>query len=604
MKLLGQSFRGLQPFLVRGPWFWCGVAVVVVSLEVLGRHTHSDLFDAVSALVLVMLAFLVAARNAEAPLAWLGTLKYVAQGIRNRLVPWTFRIGIDLRGQPPVPRAVPLTLVVAVLLLMTWAAIVGAVGFLAPDGFRGLALRISYVGYLLLLMALWSAIAFCSLVTALTPVGMMHDRFVAGFTRAGRRPRRREFLCVGAYFAAVSLAAAVLPAWVPLILIGLAWLALVSISLLAPENGIRFVWGYRGRAVVWWMPFGQWLVWQFTLASLVIIDLALSACGWSLVLGDVDFEAMPITSLLGTTLIWLAPGALWAVVAQLATARMHDPSSPCPPTLHLAGPGLAKHATELGEFFRQHRWKVRTEPAAPGAADVAVEVTSDLERPQREGEVRWPLRASSEQLTEGTLLERLARRNEIQQRRCLIAGLERLFKLAARRKYRSGSGTWVAPHLWFITGLSRDTEEDTVDFEGTLLSGMVGPPYHHVLPQSARHHAYLILRALQVDLIFVEDGVGFRRFRRILRMMFELYDIHGGRQRAEEIHFQGAVGTRVLIHDFQLDEPFESEVYPEPDYENLGRARILHIFRDRGEQLEPLETPMDDTRVPVLGSMR
>jgi hypothetical protein len=55
----------------------------------------------------------------------------------------------------------------------------------------------------------------------------------------------------------------------------------------------------------------------------------------------------------------------------------------------------------------------------------------------------------------------------------------------------------------------------------------------------------------------------------------------------------------VLIHEFQLDEPFRSEVYPEPDYENLGRARILHVFRDRGEQADRLETPLDITHVPA-----
>jgi hypothetical protein len=125
-----------------------------------------------------------------------------------------------------------------------------------------------------------------------------------------------------------------------------------------------------------------------------------------------------------------------------------------------------------------------------------------------------------------------------------------------------------------------------------------------VLPRSVRHHIYQILRALHVDLIFVEDGVGFRRFCRVLRMLFEVYDVYGGKRRAEDVHFHGMPGTRVLIHEFQLDEPFKSEVYPEPDYENLGRARILHVFRDRGEQEEPLETPLDFTHMPVPSMAR
>ena len=85
----------------------------------------------------------------------------------------------------------------------------------------------------------------------------------------------------------------------------------------------------------------------------------------------------------------------------------------------------------------------------------------------------------------------------------------------------------------------------------------------------------------------------------MLRVLFEVYDVHAGRRPAEEIDFRGLPGTRVLIYDFQFDEPFRSEVYPEPKYDYLGRARILHVFRDRGEQEESLETPYDFSRTPA-----
>ena len=55
----------------------------------------------------------------------------------------------------------------------------------------------------------------------------------------------------------------------------------------------------------------------------------------------------------------------------------------------------------------------------------------------------------------------------------------------------------------------------------------------------------------------------------------------------------------MLIHSFQFDEPFRSEVYPEPKYDYLGRARILHVFRDRGEHEEPLESPFDFSQTPA-----
>ena len=108
-----------------------------------------------------------------------------------------------------------------------------------------------------------------------------------------------------------------------------------------------------------------------------------------------------------------------------------------------------------------------------------------------------------------------------------------------------------------------------------------------------------MLRALEIDLIFVEDGVGWRRLRRVLRALFEVFDVHGGRRPAEEVHFRGLPGTRVLIHEFQFDDPFKSELYPEPKYDFLGRARLLHVFRDRGEQEELIEPPYDFSRTPA-----
>ena len=241
---------------------------------------------------------------------------------------------------------------------------------------------------------------------------------------------------------------------------------------------------------------------------------------------------------------------------------------------------------------------VRLAPAEPEPTDVRVKLVPEpAELPDH-----WPLRVTADELRSREVLHRLRRRDEIQMRRRLIAGLERLFKFARRYRYRRGTGFLVAPHYWFFPGLIRDTQEDEINLEdGTILSGIIGPTYHQVLPRAVRHHVYQILRAVQIDLVFVEDGVNFRRFTKVLRMLFELYDVYGGRRKAQEIHFQGLPGIRVLIHEYQLDKPFKSEVYPEPDYEDFGRARILHVFKDRGEQEEPLETPMDLTHVPVGG---
>jgi hypothetical protein len=101
----------------------------------------------------------------------------------------------------------------------------------------------------------------------------------------------------------------------------------------------------------------------------------------------------------------------------------------------------------------------------------------------------------------------------------------------------------------------------------------------------------------------VEDGVSLRRFIRVLRMMFEVYDIYGGRLRAEERHFTGLPGVRVIMHDFELGktDTLAKPSYPEPQYEEIGRARILHVFKDRGEFSERDEVPDAADWTPVGG---
>jgi hypothetical protein len=224
----------------------------------------------------------------------------------------------------------------------------------------------------------------------------------------------------------------------------------------------------------------------------------------------------------------------------------------------------------------------------------------DRTGPARIDGPEWPLQVTAETLQRPAILERLSHRDAVQKRRRFLSGLERLFKRAARFQFRSGSGFWLAPHLWILNGLIRDAQADEPNLEGgAIISNIIGPPYHRVLSRPVRHYAYQVFRAVQVDLIFVEDGVGFRRLSRVLRMMFEVFDVYDGRRKVEEVHFQGITGVRVLIHDYQLAEPFHSDVYPEPDFENLGRARILHVFRDRSEQEERIDSPLDNTFAPA-----
>ncbi len=149
-----------------------------------------------------------------------------------------------------------------------------------------------------------------------------------------------------------------------------------------------------------------------------------------------------------------------------------------------------------------------------------------------------------------------------------------------------------------MPGLARDEMDEERD-DAAFLAPTIGPPFHDVMHRHVRQYFYQLLRAMQVDLIFMEDGIDFRKLKKVLRVMFEIYDKSAGKKRAEEPQFQGLPSIKVLIHDFQLDEPFRSETYPEPRFEDLGRARILHIFRDRGEHEEFIEPPFDFSFSPA-----
>ena len=55
-----------------------------------------------------------------------------------------------------------------------------------------------------------------------------------------------------------------------------------------------------------------------------------------------------------------------------------------------------------------------------------------------------------------------------------------------------------------------------------------------------------------------------------------------------------------MLHEVELGNPFRAKGYPEPDYEDLARARVLHVFKDRGGEDESADTPTGVEDRPVL----
>jgi hypothetical protein len=605
MELLNRTYRKLHRLLGANLWLTGMVVGTLAGVEIWGRHAATtDLHDAVAAAVLGILAVVVGQRHRETPVAWVRWL-----GERWRKTWLWFRhfamdVGVDLRGQPALPQGAPPFVTGALAAMFVAVALMVLFANHIPLGLRDAIIHVSYLLYVVLLVVFWSLLIAGIGVSFGEAIAQIHGAMLRQYSGKPQNRQRRELACVVAFFAVLGLAGLLLPSWLPLAVCGLA----VAVNLLTipiPSNTeVSFVWRYRGcDGPLRCIPWGRWMVWAFTSKVLILLALVLLARGAELFgqPGSVR-DTMPITFLLGLLLAWLGPGAVVTTIVQMVVGRLRDPARSTRPVVHIAGTLSAGAWADVKRHFQQHGWIARRVTRAASSMEVAVQIV-DQPPPEGEDGPSWPLAVTVASLQTEETLQRLKRRHEIQMRRRLIGGLERLFKHAAKHRYRKGFGYIIAPHYWFFPGLVRDSQEDEINLEdGTLLSGIIGPPYHRVLPHAVRHHVYEIMRGVQIDLIFVEDGVGFRRFSKVLRLLFEVYDVYGGRRRADEIHLQGIPGIRVLIHQYQLDKPFESQMYPEPEYEDFGRARILHIFKDRGEQEEPLETPFDLNRMPIPGA--
>jgi hypothetical protein len=179
-----------------------------------------------------------------------------------------------------------------------------------------------------------------------------------------------------------------------------------------------------------------------------------------------------------------------------------------------------------------------------------------------------------ESLTSVATLAELRRLDHALVRDQLLFGIRRILGAATGRRFADGTGFWLAPHLWYVRGLTRDT--DDMDYH------TIGDPYHVALPDRSRQHAHRVFSATEVDLVFVEDGVPAPAIESVLERLFDMYDVWGP-GRIEEAAFAGLPSVRVLLHDHAPAEPPPRRAgYPEPSYEEISRARILQIMLDRG----------------------
>jgi hypothetical protein len=594
MKLLSAVLPRGGRLLTEGGWFTLAVCGFVVGLELLGRYAAaSDFHDALAAFALFFAIGAVAARHRRAPLGWVSGLGNWFRRLGESLSSLRYDHGIDLRGTPPLPRRTPPAVWLLAVFLVAWSGLAAGAWVAFPTGWRLAGTYSSYTFYLVFLVCLWMALLAVTFVGVFVPVAVLDKLLKRSLGDTDRRGV--ELGAVVFYAVLVSGIAWVMPpAAILALCLGLA-VAAWLVYLPRGSDGAALLWRSGPEGPVYAVPLRRVLALVTMLSALLVFAILLTACGGRLFGPPRQDDTMPVTALFGTVAAWLMPGLLLVLGLRLWAAGRNNPARRTPPAAHVGG-GDPAAVRQAARAVRAWGWKARSAPARRQAGHVGIAVVPPGESEAKEFDPRWPLKVSVADLEAGEVRQRLERRDEIQVRRQLFRGLQKLFKRASAFKGPGGGGFWLAPHWWFVEGVGREDADSVAEDAAPPL---VGPPYSRAIPPRARQHAHAVLRATQVDMIFVEDGVTFKNLERVLRVVTELYDVHGGTKRAEELHFRGLPKVKVMIHEYEPGNPFRSDVYPEPKFDDLSRVRVLHVFRDRGAHEERVDPPFDFSWTPA-----
>jgi hypothetical protein len=591
MKLLTSVLPRGSRVLPAGWWFTLLVVGSLVGLEVVGRFAATDVHDGLAAFGLLAISAAVALRHRREPISWVNRLTELFRRVTASGSILKYDHGVDLRGDPPLPRRMPPVMWFIASGLVIWGMLAGIAWAAFPDGWRGVGLYSSYILYLAAIIVLWSALLTFLFVGVYVPVAVI-DRTLRGWVGDTDR-KGAELAAVVGYAILVSAIAWAVPPTAVLVMC----LAVTGIAIAAflprGSNGPAILWRSGPNAPVYAIPVRRVIAAVIALLSLLLFDVLLTACGGRL-FGHGE-GTMPVTALFGAVAAWVMPGLFVVAGARLFAAWRIDPARESFPTIHIAG-GSTTDRRSAARAIRAWGWIAKCEPAHRDASSIGIELVSPDESQATEFDPNWPLKVSLDDLLAGPVRERLERRDEIQVRRHFFRGLAKLFKRASTFKGPGGGGYWLAPHWWFFDGLGRE-DSDSADEDAP--PPMVGPPYHRILPARSRQNLYRVLRATQVDMIFIEDGVSYKKLEKVIRVLLELYDVHGGQRKAEELHFRGVPKLRVMIHEYEPGNPFHSDLYPEPKMDDISRVRVLHLFRDRGGEKEEVEPPFDYSWTPA-----
>lgn len=585
------------------------IAAIVV-LEIDGRSTSSDSDDTIRLLCVIALIMVTALRHRRGRIPWINALRrMIVHRLKLRRV--QLEIGIDFRLEPPIAAQTPSWFRRLVTTATLAAGATLPLAPLFPNAARDGLVQVSYTLYLFLLLGLWALLLGGSLAFLFLPIAAIHDALVRRHTGKGPRPMQQEACVLGSAVGGLAILGFVLPGWAPLILIVAASVAAAIPALPSPAAPLTLLWR-QNKSPLRSLSWSRVLALQLLFAACVSLALVCISRGDQLVpdavqdvvrgwrsSGGDDAPQMVVTPVLGLIFAWCAGVGLLALALHSVRSAMHRRAfaraAGGPELLLLSGPSARRRIRGLLPQFAAQGLALRLAGDAPEPDHPRV-ILDDDAAPDDPGafDLRWPPTLTTDALCNDRWLRLIRRRIDVLHRRRLTKGLGKAFKLARLQDSPHGEGLWVAPQHWFATGLSRDKGEEDFDVQrDPFLDDRVGPAFVSVIPWRTRAWFRVVCRGLEVDLIFVEDGVDFKRFRRVLDAAFEVHDIFGGNERLLERHLRPVPGVRAVIHDFRLGKPYQSESYPEPEYEDIARARILHVFRDRGEEPANELTPFD-----------
>lgn len=183
---------------------------------------------------------------------------------------------------------------------------------------------------------------------------------------------------------------------------------------------------------------------------------------------------------------------------------------------------------------------------------------------------------------------RLRRRMDVAYRREFYARLQALWKVTRPARELGGEGFLFCPGNWLLRCLLRDTGRAATP---------VGPAYEEVFSPRLRRYLAGVLRHLQVDVIYWEDGVRWRDLRRVLGVALECHD--QGRVPLRARHFAGLPRVRVLLQQEDPPGTAGAPASPRMPRAPIGSgARVLAILRDRGGAAERHEVREPGGRRP------